>query len=200
MPEALATFVQATAAFAATNVDDLFVLLVLYASGSRLRATIVGQLLGIGALVAVALVLGFGAALVPATWVGWLGLGPIAIGVLQLRRLRQRDDEGTRDPAAIGAFSIAAVTIANGGDNLAVYVPLFARRGALEIAIVTASFALLVLVWCFLARALARAPGVARVLERWGHVLAPLVLIGLGLHILWSSGVLVDAYARLRGQ
>lgn len=193
MLEALATFVQATAAFDATNIDDLFVLLVLYASGSRLRATIAGQLLGIGALVAVALLLAFAAALVPAEWVGWLGLGPIAIGVLQLRALRQRDDEGTRDPPAIGVLSIAAVTIANGGDNLAVYAPLFARRGLLEIAIVIVTFALLVFVWCFLARVLARAPGIARVLDRWGHVLAPLVLIGLGLHILWSSGALVGA-------
>jgi cadmium resistance protein CadD (predicted permease) len=196
MLQPLALLGQAIAAFAATNVDDLFVLMVLYASGSRLKTAISGQLLGIGALVVVSLVLSLGAMLVPPEWAGLLGLGPIAIGVLQLTRLRSGDhDEGSAP--GLGVLPVAAVTIANGADNIAVYGPLFARRDGLEIAVISAVFAVLVVVWCLGARLLARAPGIARVLERWGHVLAPIVLVMLGLHILWSSGAFLHALARL---
>jgi cadmium resistance protein CadD (predicted permease) len=42
----------------------------------------------------------------------------------------------------------------------------------------------LVGVWCAAGRYFATRPVVARALARWGHVLLPLVLIGIGLAIL----------------
>lgn len=81
------------------------------------------------------------------------------------------------------------VTIANGGDNIAVYVPLFARRSILELATMGATFFVLVAVWCSAAWRVRTLPLVARVLDRWGHVLAPIVLIGLGVYILANAAV-----------
>jgi len=43
-------------------------------------------------------------------------------------------------------------------------------------------------VWCFAGRYFATRPLVATALSRWGHVLLPLVLIGIGLLILVEGG------------
>jgi cadmium resistance protein CadD (predicted permease) len=51
-------------------------------------------------------------------------------------------------------------------------------------------FFLMVGVWCVLGYSLTRQPAVARVLTRYGHVLVPLVLIGLGVYILIESETL----------
>ena len=49
-------------------------------------------------------------------------------------------------------------------------------------------FLVLVAVWCALGRFLATRRPVARALSRWGHVMLPVVLIGIGLAILVCGG------------
>ncbi|WP_431963546.1 cadmium resistance transporter [Nocardia sp. bgisy134] len=46
----------------------------------------------------------------------------------------------------------------------------------------------MVAVWCFAGRLFASHPLIARSLSRWGHVIVPIVLIGLGLIILVEGG------------
>lgn len=89
-------------AFVATNLDDLLVLMVLLARPpypGRDRQILLGQYLGLGALVLVSL-LGFGVGLWLPPWViGLLGIGPIAIGLCQLRdRDCSPDRLATRPP------------------------------------------------------------------------------------------------------
>ncbi|MGW7440168.1 hypothetical protein [Streptomyces sp. NPDC054849] len=43
-------------------------------------------------------------------------------------------------------------------------------------------------VWCFAGRFFATRPVIAKVLASWGHILLPLVLIGIGLLILIEGG------------
>src|SRR5262245_52004225 len=121
--------------FASTNVDDLFVLALLFADSElRPRSIVAGQLAGIGALVAASALAGLAAVAIPARWTALLGALPLALGVreMRVRRRSQRadadlDDAGgpPRSVARSQLLAVAAVTIANGGDNLAVYVPLF---------------------------------------------------------------------------
>ena len=81
-----------------------------------------------------------------------LGILPILLGIRELLALRQGDEQdGQQVPANANtpilpgifrsrlpkwvnpqASSIAAVTVANGSDNLAVYTPLFAAGGLLR--------------------------------------------------------------------
>lgn len=190
----------ATLAFVSTNVDDLFVLLVLHGQRMRPASIVVGQYVGFGAIVAVSLVVAAGALLLRPEWVGFLGLAPIAVGVKMLLAARGRDREPARPAsAARGALAVAAVTFANGGDNVAVYVPLFARRGWGETAAILAVFAVMVGVWCLLAGRLARMPLVAPVLDRWGHRIAPMVLMALGVYLFVSEGA-VACIARWLGR
>lgn len=51
-------------------------------------------------------------------------------------------------------------------------------------------FLALVALWCAVGSYLASRPAVARPLTRWGHVLLPVVLIGIGVLILVEGGVL----------
>jgi cadmium resistance protein CadD (predicted permease) len=201
---ALDAVLQATGMFAVTNVDDL-VLLSLYfgrAAGDRraVGRVVAGQYLGFGAILLVSLVAGTGVALLPATAVAYLGLVPLALGVRAAVVVwRQRNDvaldrgAGTVPvPAAEatrpGVSQVAAITFANGGDNIGVYVPVFATLGASGRAAYTVVFLVMVALWCALGHFVATRPIVARTLSRWGHILLPAVLIAIGLAILVSGG------------
>jgi cadmium resistance protein CadD (predicted permease) len=46
-----------------------------------------------------------------------------------------------------------------------------------------------VAIWCTIGWYIASRPVVARVLARWGHIILPVVLIGIGLTILIEGGV-----------
>src|SRR5579871_6674431 len=119
--------------FASTNVDDIFVLIGFLADPRfHLRNIAVGQYLGIGILVAVSVMGSLVSVVLAPDYLEWLGLLPILIGLIKLATLlRARDDNDARHHEAgsgsIGQIaSIAVVTIANGGDNIGVYAPLFA--------------------------------------------------------------------------
>lgn len=187
---------QAAGLFAVTNVDDLLVLALFFARGAGRRSAaarvVAGQYLGFLAILAVAVAAAFGAALLPAAAVPYLGLLPLALGVKagwQAWRGRHgEEDAPDRAGGGPGALEVAAVTFANGGDNIGVYVPVFATSGHGGMIVYVAVFLVLVAVWCAAGRFLATRPVIARALGRWGHVLLPVVLIGLGLVILADGG------------
>src|ERR1700722_176839 len=83
--------------FAATNVDDLFVLLGFFADPQfQSREIICGQFLGIGALVLVSLAAALVALAIPPADVSLLGLLPLAIGCKKLADLwrgREQSEE-----------------------------------------------------------------------------------------------------------
>jgi cadmium resistance protein CadD (predicted permease) len=81
-------------------------------------------------------------------------------------------------------MTVTAVTFANGGDNIGVYVPVFTSLSTSELAVYVLTFLVLVAVWCVAGYALTSRPAVANMLSRWGHVVLPIVLITLGVIIL----------------
>lgn len=183
----LTTIALGVAAFVATNLDDVFLLLVFFAD-PRLRArdVVLGQYAGIGALVVASLALAIAARAVDPRIVGLLGLAPIALGLRALLRRGGDDDEDAPHP--LGAWAVAAVTVANGGDNLGVYVPLFAAHDAAAIATMVAVFVAMVAVWLAAARGLVAHPTLGPPVRRAVAPLVPWVLIGLGAYILLAAG------------
>ena len=87
-------------------------------------------------------------------------------------------------------LAVAAVTIANGGDNLGIYTPLFATRTGPEVALLIAVFAILTGVWCLLAHGLVNHPALGAPIRRYGRRVLPFVLMGLGVLILYEAGTL----------
>ena len=176
----------AVAAFIATDIDDIFILILLFSAGYPARQIVAGQYLGIGLLVAIGVLGSLVALVVPPYVIGLMGIAPIAIGIKKLLELRKNDDE---KPVLKGrnaaALSVAAVTFANGGDNIAVYVPLFASYNAAgEITLLAAVFMAMTGAWCAVAHYLVKHPLVAAKMHRAGRVILPFVLIGLGAYIM----------------
>lgn len=176
--------VAAAAAFAATNVDDLFVLMLLFgqaANGPERRKIVLGQYLGAALLTAVSLAGALGVGLFPAGLLRLLGLVPMVLGI---RAWLKRDGEETTENSALSVLGVSALTVANGGDNIGVYLPLLARMDGGEKTAVVAVFALLCGLWCALGSRLAVLPAVAKTISRHKGWLVPAVLVLLGVSIL----------------
>lgn len=185
----LTTLGLGVALFAATNVDDIFLLLALFADPRlKPRQVVLGQLLGMAALVAASVVASALAVALAAHYVGLLGLVPLGLGLAQLvRRMRGVHDSHDEQRGLQGAgrvAAVAAITIANGGDNLGIYVPAFATRTHAELALLGALFLLLTGVWCGLGYYLVQHPTLGAPIRRYAAPATPFVLIALGLYIL----------------
>ncbi|GAB3842578.1 cadmium resistance transporter [Dactylosporangium cerinum] len=187
---------QAAGLFAVTNIDDLLVLALFFAQGAGHRGSTrniaIGQYLGFAAILVAAVAAAFGATFLPDSVIPYLGLLPLGLGVkaaVQAWRHRgDADEEARAGSDGPKVLEVATVTFANGGDNIGVYVPVFATAGTGGMSVYVAVFLVLVGVWVAAGRYFATRPVIARALSRWGHILMPAVLIGIGLLILVEGG------------
>ena len=206
MNELLTAISTGMTAFTATNLDDILILLLFFSQVNavfRRRHIVFGQFLGFTALVLVSLPGFFGRLIFPPDWIGMLGLLPIAIGLSRLLNSETDDSEveaelEQSEKSFFSSFlspqtySVAAVTVANGGDNIGIYVPLFASNTLESLAVVLTVFFGMVGVWCYAAYRLIQMRAIADNLTRYGNQLVPFVLIGLGMAILVKSGTLAS--------
>ncbi|BAY09656.1 cadmium resistance transporter [Calothrix sp. NIES-2098] len=205
-----AAFSEGIIAFVATNIDDILILLLFFTqvdTNFRRRHIIIGQYLGFLGIIIASLPGFFGGLIVPREWIGLLGILPIAIGLKQLLSRQQEtlevqtvstDFNQTSSSNFILSFllsvlhpqtyKVAAVTIANGGDNISIYIPLFAGHNLTSLGVILIVFFVMVGVWCAIAYYLSRHPAIAPILSRYGHHIVPFVLIGLGLFIMYERG------------
>ncbi|GGO15093.1 cadmium resistance transporter [Micromonospora parathelypteridis] len=191
MIDLLGTGAAAAVVFAATDIDDIVILTLFFVAARttgrpRTWQIVAGQYLGIGALALASAVVAAGLLVVPEPWTGLLGLLPIALG---LRALGRSDDDDS--PTVVtGMLGVAGVTIANGADNVAVYVPVFRALGVADSAVFLLVFVLLIALWCAAGAWLGGHRRVVRLVERAGHWLVPTIFVAIGIVILVSSGVL----------
>lgn len=211
MSELGTAFTVGITAFVATNIDDIVILLLFFAqvdANFRRRHIVIGQYLGFTLLIIASLPGFFGGLMVRQEWIGLLGLLPIVIGIKQLVTRQEEDTaqvqtvtsepefSSSRNPIVSffssvfspQTYQVAAVTFANGGDNISIYIPLFAGSNLLRLGVILGVFFFMVGVWCVIAYQLTRQPSIAQVLSRYGHAIVPFVLIGLGLFILYERG------------
>lgn len=188
---------QATGMFAVTNIDDLLVLAVFFGQTRGHKAgawrVVAGQYLGFLAILAAAIIGALGAGLLPESVIPYLGLLPLALGIRAginaWRHRNDPDDDTAQDnDTGPGLLQVAAVTFANGGDNIGVYVPVFTVAGTSGMTVYAIVFLIGVAIWCATSWFLATRPLVAKTLARWGHIILPIVLIGIGLAILIEGG------------
>jgi len=179
--------------FASTNVDDIFVLVAFFSDRAfRAREVVAGQFSGIVALIAASVLLSSMARLVPLRYVGLLGVVPVVLGVVKLvQRRGSGDGEEHLSAPPGGSFArglaVALVTVANGGDNIGVYVPVFTTRTRPELAAMIVVFLMLMGVWCAAGHQLVNHPRMGRHLRLHAGRVTPFVFIALGLVILIKS-------------
>jgi len=184
-------------AFVSTNIDDIFILMLFFANKQYKRGQIVlGQYLGIAALIAISFVGSIIGLLFDQKYVGLLGLIPIYFGIRGIIYHFKKKKGNLKENVSINAsssnkiFSIAAITFANGGDNIGIYIPLFTTLLLPQKIIMIIIFLIMVVIWCLAAWFLCRHSIIAKSINKYGHVITPIILIILGIYILYESGSL----------
>jgi cadmium resistance protein CadD (predicted permease) len=193
--DSLVTLVSlAVMAFVSTNIDDAFVLVGFFADKNfRTHDVVIGQYLGISALCAASMIFALIALVIPPAYIGLLGLVPIAIGINKLvypGRARESEKPGADIDGHGRRLAVAAVTIANGGDNIATYTALFATRGGFEVPVIGIVFAVLTGLWCFAAHWLVNHRVLGTQIRAQARRVIPFLLIGLGALIIFRAGTI----------
>ncbi|MBE9006491.1 cadmium resistance transporter [Fortiea sp. LEGE XX443] len=210
MSKIITTITEGIFAFTATNIDDIVILMLFFSQVNnqfRRRHIFVGQYLGFVAIIIASLPGFFGSLVIPRAWIGLLGILPIAIGIKQLLHRETENSEiqivntsltvsGNSNPTfnfllsilSPQTYKVAAVTVANGGDNISIYIPLFASNSFTNLLIIIIVFIIMKGVWYALAYLLARQARIAYILTHYGKNAVPFILIILGLYLMYERG------------
>lgn len=211
----LSVALLAIAAYAATNIDNLFVLLAFLAeAGADRRRVVAGQYVGSLILIAGSLVFAALLTHLPAGYVGLLGVLPIGVGLGKAwerfgpgnRRVGHGAANGDSHQAAPGVsalhdsrtptgrgsswWTVACMALANGSDNVAVYVPLYASHSPSERAFISLVFMAMTGLWCAAAAQLVAQPLLGAPIRRYGTALLPLILLVIGVSVITQNDTL----------
>ena len=211
--------------FISTNIDNIFVMMVLYARVDetfKKKYVVIGQYLAIGILTAISLSAAFGLNFVPQKYVGLLGFIPIALGVkewISYKRPAQNQNPIVKNfrwkqkkPKAAHPnklqnilrkvtsmaskivkpeiLSVALVGVANGADNIGVYIPLFTGYSSIQVIVTIIVFVLMMAVWCFLGEKITDFPKIKAIIQTYKYFAVPAVFVGLGIYIIIKSGLI----------
>lgn len=197
MDAILAAAGTAVGLFVGTNIDDMIVLAVLNVSsradGHPRRWQIwTGQYLGMAVLVVASLLAAFGLAVIPDRWIWLLGLIPFLLGIrkLVIAIRAVRNGEQTSPAVATGLAGVVGLTVANGGDNIAAFTPVFRTLSTAGTILTLAVFAVGVALWCLAGTWLVSHRKTTAIIQRWGHWIVPAVFILVGLYVFHKAGVL----------
>ncbi|MBR2949095.1 MAG: cadmium resistance transporter [Lachnospiraceae bacterium] len=192
----IAAAVTSVLSFISTNIDDIFILMLFFAQETkpcRKRQIVYGQYLGIFSTVAVSMAGAWILKLISLERLHFLGLVPLGMGIREIvvyfkGETQEQDEEKlplkeNRKPL----FSVMFLAIANGADNVGVYIPLLAGYQTGQLVIFCIVFAVMIRLWCRIAERIVSLEALGGFLRKYRHVIVPVVLIGLGISILTGS-------------
>lgn len=193
MTDLVAILAVSITALLATSMDNLAILVALYARfrGRALLVTL-GHLAATAVVVVAAWFLGESAAYVPIDYVGLLGLVPLAIGLYWLYRLLRGNGEAPASPAAgiRGGTVIAAAAMSLAGnsvDTVLTMAVVFADSKREVDGLVLLGAMLAALLLAELARRAVANPALGPIVERYSQRIAPFVMIGIGVYVLANT-------------
>lgn len=200
----------------ATTFDDNIYLTAFFSEVNRTfrpKHVVVGEIFGFTVLVTVSLIGFIVGLVVDSAWIGLLGILPILIGLRNLINLKRNQSDPDksanlsanlktkskyqgfksqkrslwdviRDPQT---YRVSAVTISNGGNNLGIYIPLFASSTLPNLSVIIVVCYFILCTWLFMSYHLTHHPGIAFILSRYASKIFPFVLMWLGLRIILDS-------------
>lgn len=188
MRSLLALVLQGAFAYVATMTDNLFAFAaqLTLTPRERFAAVAVAQTVGVGALVGLAVGVGASLGEVPIRWVGVLALAPWALAWRNWRRRRDARAASVRR----GTTTTFLITLALGGDNLAVWIPLMRTSSAIHEVVVCLVFVICQCLFVALAWTLAAHPRVVAWGQRGGTYFVPWLYVALGIVILVECRVI----------
>jgi len=169
-------------AYAATNVDNLFIMASLGGGRAGRGQLIAGFVVASCVVLLVASMAMFIDRVMPPDVLGYLGFVPVSIGIYLLLFSRAQEEQPASRATAWPA--IAALLIANSGDTIFALGPLFAESGSDARTGLAVGFGLTAALWLFLILNLSERVARSELLSRVGHRIAPWMMILVGLYIL----------------
>ncbi|MGQ9837739.1 MAG: cadmium resistance transporter [Cyanobacteriota bacterium] len=208
------TLIEGITAFIATHIDDFLLITFLFAqvqiqSNWKPWHIWFGGCVGLVGLIFTSLLGYFGGLFLPAPAIGLLGLIPIAVGCWklwqpeneegvtekELEKIQKHTPEHT--PRKTGFASLPLIclpvlvsitlTFVNGGDNISLYVPMFASSTPAQLLLFSTIFILMKGLWLAIAQKLSLQPTVVKSLTEQGEHWVPWILVGLGIWILFEN-------------
>lgn len=219
--------ITALISFVCTNVDDIFVLMLFFSQinkSIKMYHIILGQYLGISILLIISIIGTLGISIIPHEYVGLIGLIPIYLGINEYFRykkesknnelINQKEDQDNdlneiaeKDDNSIttvikkiinpSVFKVVSLTLANGGDNIGIYIPLFSNMNSIEILITIITFIFLIGLWCYIAKSLSEYNFIKNNIEKYKHIVIPIIFMGLGIFIILESGTIALIYNKI---
>ncbi len=186
MHSILSVIVVAALAYVGTMFDNFFAFAaqLLVTDPTRYKRVSWAQALGVGALILIAGALGSLLTPIPLPWIGILCLAPWALGVHAWRQRNRAPSETYRR----GAITTFVMTLALGGDNLAVWIPLLRANGVVHSVVTVCIFAALEFLFIVSARAITGHPKVVEWGSKYAPRSVPWIYFGLGVLILIECG------------
>lgn len=226
----ISTIIMAFISFISTNIDDILILMIFFSETSDVMKThhiVIGQYLGIGALITISIIGSLGVSIIPYEYIGILGFVPMYLGIkvyvdykkkskskenivyqevkdIENNKFEEITNTEIRERKTFSrgfinsaVIKVFSVTCANGGDNIGIYIPLFTRMDLVSIIVTIVIFMFLVAIWCFIALKLSKHPLVQKFIERYRHIFVPIIFIMLGIFILIDSKILAFIYKKI---
>ncbi len=174
--------------FSATNIDD-FLLLIFFFSKPQFnfRKVVLAQFLGISTILGLSLWSAYlGDLLVPREKLNLLGLIPLCLGLKNTfsHYIYRSKDRPVNPTFGSGVLGLTAVVVANGGDNLGVYIPIFATSSGMDQIGIISVYLVMTAVWCMIAYFLVKKSVAGLFMKRIEGIALSFVLIFIGLYIL----------------
>lgn len=185
------TILTGIVAYASTSIDCLILLTILFGiHGNRAnRAIYIGDFLGTTALLLISGLCAYPLRDLPQSLLlGILGIFPILIG---LKTAFSKPAPTVSADKLTGAphklpLTIAFLIISTGADNISVYIPIFAADSALKIVVVIVTLFVMLTLFYWAARVLAKLP-YRHWLQRNGHYVTAVLYLLIGCSLFWKA-------------
>ena len=185
------TMMISIASYIGTNIDDMIINVFFFSLVSEtkaLRKIVKGKYLGTAILVLFSFIGSTGLKWIALEYVRYLGIVPIVLGVKEFLDTEDQDAQenyGIQDHKPINLlWKVALVTIANGADNIGVYIPLFAGFNGIQYLLFILVFMIMNGVWCWIGYRASKLSLYEESIGKYKKVIVPLTYILLGVYIL----------------
>ena len=185
LPTLITALVLVPLAYAATNIDNLFIMASLGAGRASRGHLVAGFIVASGIVLLIVTMAMFIDRVMPPEVLGYLGFVPISIGAYLLLFTASETENATSSATTWPA--IAGLLLANSGDTIFAIGPLFAESGSEARIGLAVGFALIASTWLLLIVNISERVAGSELLSRLGHRMAPWMMILVGLYILSDS-------------
>ncbi|WP_079708724.1 CadD family cadmium resistance transporter [Paraliobacillus ryukyuensis] len=190
------TILTAAAIYAATGIDYLVILILLFSQikKGQEKHIWIGKYIGTIIVIGASLLVALGVSnVIPQHWViGLLGILPIYLGIkIWIKGEEDEDESEILSIFSTGRqlwVSVTFIVLASSADDFSIYVPYFTTLNATEILVSIIVILIMIGVLIYVGLRLAHLNFVSEKIEKYERWIVPIVFIGLGIYIMFENG------------